>query len=226
MKLALLHTSLVFVSVERLMFDLFAEIMPEVTLINLVDDSLLPEVMQTGHVTTATTQRMYHLAAAGEAAGCDAILSLCSSLGPAIDPIRRLIAIPLLKIDEPMAAQAVARGRRIGVMATVPTTLNPTCALIAAQAAAEGTTIDTTPCLVDGAFGCLMNGEREAHDDRVLAVGARLAAEVDVIVLAQASMTRLATALSERANCAVLTSPRSGIEGARDALERLAGVAV
>ncbi len=48
--LALIHTSMVFVNVETMMKDMFAEIMPDVRLINIVDDSLLPDVMEMGHI--------------------------------------------------------------------------------------------------------------------------------------------------------------------------------
>lgn len=47
-KLALIHTSMVFVKAETMMSDIFAEVMPEVDLVNIVDDSLLPEVEETG----------------------------------------------------------------------------------------------------------------------------------------------------------------------------------
>ena len=50
--LALIHTSMVFVNVETMMNDMFAEVMPDVRLINIVDDSLLPDVMETASLTT------------------------------------------------------------------------------------------------------------------------------------------------------------------------------
>ena len=48
--LALLHTSMVFINVETMMSDIFAEVMPDVRLVNVVDDSLLPDVMKVGKI--------------------------------------------------------------------------------------------------------------------------------------------------------------------------------
>jgi hypothetical protein len=83
--LALIHTSMVFITVETMMRDIFAEVMPDVRLINIVDDSLLPDVMETGAISPAVTRRMCAYVVAAEVAGADAVLSLCSSLGPTID---------------------------------------------------------------------------------------------------------------------------------------------
>ena len=49
--LAVIHTSMIFIDVEPMMQDLFKELMPQVRLINIVDDSLLPDVMKAGKIT-------------------------------------------------------------------------------------------------------------------------------------------------------------------------------
>jgi len=219
--LALIHTSLVFLTVETMMKDLFAEILPGVRLINVVDDSLLPDVMRVGHIPPGVSSRMADYVVAAEKTGADAILSLCSSLGPAIDAARTRVRIPVLKIDEAMAAKAAADGQRIGVMATVPTTLGPTCDLIQAQADRIGKTIRIERSLVAGAFEALMGGQKAAHDEKVFEAGRALADKVDLIAFAQASMTRLAPRMGELTGRPVLTSPRLGIENARDVLQSL-----
>lgn len=62
-KVAIIHTS--FVSVETLKA-LFAEIVPEAKIINIVDDSLLPEVLDNGGVTPGVRMRMATYAAQAE----------------------------------------------------------------------------------------------------------------------------------------------------------------
>ncbi len=104
--LALIHTSMVFINVETMMQDLFKEIMPDVRLINIVDDSLLPDVMEVGKITPEVTSRMVDYIVAAEKTGADAILSLCSSLGPSIDEARKHVKIPVIKIDDAMAEKA------------------------------------------------------------------------------------------------------------------------
>ena len=54
-KVYIIHTS--FISVDTLS-RLFAEIAPDVIVRNIVDDSLLPEIMENGGVTKAVNQRV------------------------------------------------------------------------------------------------------------------------------------------------------------------------
>ncbi|MCG8402993.1 MAG: aspartate/glutamate racemase family protein, partial [Firmicutes bacterium] len=126
-KAAVIHTS--FVSVNDLK-DLFNEIIPSVKMINIVDDSLLPEVLENGGLTNSVTRRICTYAMEAEAMGADIILNQCSSVGEAVDVARKLIKIPYMKVDEPMAEEAVGIGGDISVIATVPTTLGPSVRLI------------------------------------------------------------------------------------------------
>ena len=95
--LVLIHTSQVFLSVETMMKQMFVEIMPEVRLINILDDSLLPDVMTDMTISNNVTKRLCLYVLAAEATGADAVLSLCSSMGPAIDVARKLVNIPVIK---------------------------------------------------------------------------------------------------------------------------------
>jgi Asp/Glu/hydantoin racemase len=221
--LALVHTSMVFLTVETMMSDLLDEILPDVRLINLVDDSLLPDVMEAGEVTQPVKERMKLLFEAGEAAGADAIFSVCSSLGPGTDFAKPFVSIPVVKIDDAMALRAAESGTRIGVMATVPTTLGPTCDLIQQKADSLDKKIEVTPCLVQGAFEKLMGGSKDEHDRMVCAAAKDLSASVDIIAFAQASMTRLAPRISGDTGLDVFTSPRLGIEYVKTVLDGLKG---
>jgi len=210
--LACIHTSMVFVNVETMMNEIFKEVMPDVRRINIVDDSLLADVMAAGHITPAAAKRMCKYVEAAEQTGADAVLSLCSSLGPAIDAARKLVSIPVIKIDDAMTEEAARRANRIGVIATVTTTLGPTVDLIRSKAEEMKKQPHIEPILVDGAFQILMKGDKEVHDRMVIEAARRLAKEVDLIVLAQASMTRLVPSLSNIAGLDVLSSPRRAIE--------------
>jgi Asp/Glu/hydantoin racemase len=220
-KLGLIHTSLVFISVETMMRDIFEEVMPNVRRINIVDDSLLPDVMAVGYITSAVQQRMNAYIQAAELSGANAVLSLCSSLGPTIDEARRLVKIPVIKIDDAMTEKAVREAKRIGVLATVGTTLKPTVGLLEEKAAALGKDIFLQPELVSGAFEILIGGDKAQHDAMVSASARNLASQVDLLVLAQASMTRLVPRLQEETGLPVLSSPRLGIEYANQILNGL-----
>lgn len=220
-KLALIHTSMVFVKAETMVSDIFAEVMPDVALVNIVDDSLLPDVMAAGEITPAVQRRMTAYVKAAEETGANAVFSLCSSVGPAIDAAREEVSIPVVKIDDAMAEKAVEMADRIGVVATVPTTLGPTVELIKQKAAERDKDVDVKEALVQGAFEQLMSGNNDEHDRRVNAAARELARDVEVLVFAQGSMTRLAPRTQEETGTPVLTSPRLGIEYVKRLLDSL-----
>ena len=107
--------------------------------------------------------------------------------------------------------RAAREGNRIGVLATVPTTLGPTSDLIQAKADEIGRSITLEQRLCEGAFSVLMSGDREKHDAMIIEQATDLAKNVDMIVLAQASMNRLAGVLQEKTGMTVLSSPRIGV---------------
>jgi len=120
----------------------------------------------------------------------------CSSIGPAVEAGAKLIGVPVLRVDQPMADKAVATGKRIGVIASLSTTLEPTADLIQRRAAIGGKEIELTSRLVEGAFEALMAGDGATHDMKVAAALKELSQQVDIIVLAQASMARVVDSLA------------------------------
>jgi Asp/Glu/hydantoin racemase len=198
----------------------FQAILPDVRVINLMDDSLLNDVIVAGHLTDAVSGRLLSYMRMGEEMGACAVLNACSSVGEAASAARSLISIPIVKIDDAMAETAVAQGPRVGVVATVRTTLEPTVRLIRAKAAAQQREVEIVEALADGAFQALLDGEAERHDRLVKETIESLSGRVDVIVLAQASMARLIPALTGL-EVPVLSSPQSGVEALRAVLAQM-----
>lgn len=188
------------------------ELIPGVRLVNLVDDSLLKDTMAAGQVTPAVIRRLAQYMTIGQEMGADIILNCCSSVGEAAEVAAQLLDIPMLKIDVAMAEEAVRRATRIGVAATVQTTLDPTARLIEQTARAAGKELQVTKRLCVGAFDALLAGNAAEHDAIVSRELVSLANEVDLIVLAQVSMGRVADSLGDAVACPVLTSPRLGME--------------
>jgi Asp/Glu/hydantoin racemase len=196
------------------------ELLPGVDIFNMVDESLLQNTVRAGHLQPQTARHLVSLIGLAEEAGADAVLVTCSSVGPAVEASRALVNVPVLRVDEPMANQAVeiasAVGKRIGVAATLSTTLAPTTALVRARAEAAGRydlTIISQLC--EGAFEAVVQGDTAKHDAIVTAGLEKLAGQVDVIVLAQASMARVVEALPDSSpaqRVPILSSPRSGVE--------------
>lgn len=208
--LGLIHTSATLVPVFA---ELCRERLPGVKVFNLSDDSLIKEVIAQNRLTPSVTRRVVGHVAAAESAGADVVLVTCSSIGPAVELAAHVVDIPVVRVDQAMADRAVQDGGRIGVAATLQTTLEPTADLIQRRAALAGTTIHIHERLCAGAFDALMEGNAEKHDQMVAAALEDLAGEVDVIVLAQASMARVADQMkTSQASIPILTSPTLAID--------------
>jgi Asp/Glu/hydantoin racemase len=209
-KLGLIHTSATLVPVFAA---LCREKLPHVEVFNIVDDSLVKGIREAGSLTPQISKRVLDYLKSAESGGATQILVTCSSIGPAVEAGAKLIGAPVLRVDQPMADQAVATGRRIGVIATLATTLEPTADLIKRRAALAGKQIALTSKLVEGAFEALMSGDGATHDTKVAAALKDLSSQVDVIVLAQASMARVVDALkAEDKRVPILASPGIAVD--------------
>jgi aspartate/glutamate racemase len=215
--IAIIHTTTV--TVEPLKA-LASELIPGCDVINMLDDSILPQLRRNGGDLRAVEDRLIHYARFAEQAGAGAILNACSSVGELVGAMQQHVAIPIVRIDEAMAEEAVRRGTIIGVAATLATTLNPTLRLIEQKAQEAAKHVATRSLLADSAFQKLAAGDRDAHDAELATALSELAASVDVVVLAQASMARVLPQLSESARDRCLSSPRLGMERLREALAR------
>ena len=191
--LGLVHTSATLVPI-------FAQLckakLPNVDTFNIVDDSLVRAINARGSLTAEIARRVAGYISSAEAGGADYVLVTCSSIGAAVEASAPMTGVPVLRVDQPMADQAVQTGRRIGVIATLATTLNPTSDLVRRRAVLAGKTIELTSRLCEGAFEALMSGDAAKHDTLVAGALRELSSQVDVIVLAQASMARVVDTLS------------------------------
>jgi Asp/Glu/hydantoin racemase len=218
-KLAFVHTVASLVGPFN---DLAKELLPGVEVFHIADEMLLKVVLAQGGLSPFIFQRVAEHVVAAERAGATAVQCTCSSISPCVDAARPLVGIPVLKIDEPMVDRAIYTGRRIGVAATVPTTLKPTTDLVHARAAALGVTVQVEPALCEGAFAALQSGDTQMHDLLVMQALRVLASRNDVIILAQASMARVAALIPADAQAApILSSPRLAMEHAREVLAQL-----
>lgn len=187
---------------------------PGLRRVHVVDGWLLATAVTSGvtpEVEAAVLAHVRHLAAAG----ASAVLVTCSSVGEAAEAAAAYVDLPVLRVDAPMAREAVAvasapgaRGR-VAVLATLASTLGPTGRLVERAAAGAGAPVAVDARVVDGAAAARDYGDGDRADDLVARAVTEAAAEADVVVLAQASMAGAA----ERARAAVpvLTSPAGGL---------------
>ncbi len=215
-RLALVHTVAGLVPRFR---ELAAELMPDVETFDIVDETLLRDASRDGRVSLDTARRLFAHLAAAERHGADAIVVTCSSVGGVVDAARPFAGVPLLRIDQAMAERAVSVGQRIGVLATLSSTLAPTAALIRRTAAEASRDAEVRDRVCNGAFEALRAGEVDRHDELVREGLRELLGWADVIVLAQASMARVVDSLSdEERGTPILSSPRLGMERMREIL--------
>jgi Asp/Glu/hydantoin racemase len=144
-------------------------------------------------------------------AGADLVVVTCSSIGPAVDASRDFLDVPVLRVDEPMAEEAVRIGTRIGVVATLSSTLEPTAELVRRRAREAGKEVEVTARVCDGAFEALQGGDRDRHDELVREGLREMISGNDVVVLAQASMARVVETLGD-VDVPVLASPRLAMQ--------------
>jgi len=188
------------------------EVAPGADVFHIVDESLLANTRREGSLSSQTRRRVLGYVESAADAGADVVVVTCSSVGPAVDASHGFVPVPVLRIDEPMADEAVRLGTRIGVLATLRTTLEPTAELVARRAHAAGKDVEVVSRVADGAFDALSAGDRDRHDELVRDGLRQLTGDVDVVVLAQASMARIVDALPEEERpVPVLTSPRLGM---------------
>jgi Asp/Glu/hydantoin racemase len=214
--LALLHTGAVVIQPLK---ELARTHLPGVRLVNLLDDSIVSEIERVGSISDAVRSRVAHLGHCAVEGGADALLITCSSISQLAEPVQDACGLPVFKIDEAMADEAVRLGSRIGVVATLPTTLGPTCALIESRAQLAGAAVTLRRALRRDAFDLLTSGDEEGHDRLLVEAVTELAGESDVIVLAQASMARIRSRLDVAVP--VLSSPELGVKRVREQLGAL-----
>jgi Asp/Glu/hydantoin racemase len=220
-RVALIHTVSSLLPVFKALCN---ELLENVDVFNIVDESLLQNTIRANLLTPITCRRLAGYVVSAEEAGADAIMVTCSSVGPVVDLARGLVSVPVLRVDQPMAEEAVrlsaGRHGRIGVAATLQTTLGPTAALVKASAAALGTPVEIMSRLVAGAFEANAAGDAIRHDALVADSLRMLMGEVDVVLLAQASMARVGDSLpAAELRVPVLSSPRLAVLRLKQILE-------
>ena len=218
-RICLIHTAPLMV---QLFTPLCRDRLPDVKVTQIINESMIKDTIEAGRVRQPTIDALVTFADACFKMGTEIVMVTCSSIGPAVDLIQGRFQRPVLRIDEPMAEAAVAKGRRIGVAATLHTALEPTSDLLRRKAHEAGKKVRLVECLCEGAFEAVMAGDAETHDALVAKAMINKLGDVDVIVLAQASMARVVDRLPPEALPApVLSSPGLAMDYLRERLARL-----
>ncbi|MCS7056257.1 MAG: hypothetical protein NZM18_08835 [Thermoflexales bacterium] len=193
------------------LFDtLLKQIAPDVPVQHVVDEAILHAVRDAGTVTPAVIERV-RTVLTPILHQSSLVLCTCSSIGGLAEQTGDRV----MRVDRPMAERAVMLGRRIGIAATLQSTLAPTQALIHEVARQAGKPVETVTLFIPSAWSFMARGDADGYAREIAARLAEACAHdhFDVIVLAQASMA-VAEPWCSQLPCPVLSSPRLGIEAA------------
>lgn len=214
-RIALIHATPVSMPPIQQAFD---RLWPEAETVNLLDDSLSLDLKRAGSLTGAITERIADLADYAVRIGAEGILFSCSAFGRAIDSVVGRLAIPVLKPNTAMFADAVEAGSHIGML----TTFAPSVASMEKEfgqlAGPRRKKVNLTTVLVEGAMSALSAGDVRGHNRR-LAEAARQLCDCDAVMLAQFSTALALEDVRRVLTCPVLTSPHSAVKTLKSLLE-------
>jgi len=188
----------------------FAQLWPEATTLDLLDESLSVDLAAEGTMTPEIYDRIDRLARHALKAGTDAILYTCSAFGDAIERTRETIDIPVLKPNEAMFEAALDSSGSLGLAATFGPSIPSMTQEFAQMAAARGDERQLRTTLVPDAMRKLAEGDAVFHH-RAVGEGARDLKDCDVLMLAQFSMSAARPSVESTVGSTVLTSPDSAV---------------
>jgi len=190
--------------------DAFRKLWPEARTTNLLEDSLAPDLAAAGRLTDEMIERFVALARYAHRCGANAILFTCSAFGPAIEAAQAALTIPVLKPNEAMFNEALAAGRRIGLLATFAPSVPALKAELEQMARKRDIRLEIATQTIPSALKALHAGRVEEHD-RLIAEAAHDLGSCDALILGQFSMASAAALIPEQPERRVLTSPTSAV---------------
>lgn len=215
-KLGVIHAALI---TTRAIQPYLDEIVPEVEVVHYVDDTIQNTnfACEPGTIPRRNYAKFVQGALSQQDYGVDLILLACSTFNRAVEHARPMVDTPLLQIDRPMMDLAVRDGRRVGLIATVPTTVPASQRLLQLAADEAGRPVEIRTRLLGEAFQVLKAGNTARHNEMLIEAIDSLSLEVDAIVLAQISMSALEPSLG-RTRVPVYNSGRTGVTRVRELL--------
>jgi len=201
----------------------FAEQWPEAQPVCMLDQSLyadfinedmtVPDVMP-----YEAYARIARLLRYSSECGADAVLFCGSVFGRLVEAGREGMTVPVLTSYEAMIAAAFAEGNRLGILATTPGTIKCLSDDIERYAQANGLTYDLVSGVADGAFEALLEGDRDRHDDLVVAAAAKIT-DCDSLMLGQFSMGLVPQKIAPVDGRPVFTAPVTAVARLRQMFE-------
>jgi hypothetical protein len=181
---------------------------------HVVEVPLLQAAQASGANHPPVVARVHDAMRRAAARGAGVVVCTCSTLGGAAESMDTGGRFVAQRIDRAMADRAVTLGRKVLVVAALPSTLEPTLALLSDSARSLGADLQPELLSLPRAWELFVQGDLEGYTHAV-ASGVRAAwseapERAEVIVLAQASMAPAAAMLGDL-GVEVLSSPALGV---------------
>ena len=185
---------------------LLGELAPEVKAEHVVDEALLAEARAHGvnSVADAFSAVLTDLAASSAV-----VLCTCSTFGAHAEKLGETLQKPVLRVDRPLAQAAALQGSHVVIVAALASTLEPTLELFEDEAARTGRAVRFTLSHAADAWSWFERGDERGYLQAIAAHVDRVAAQGDVVALAQASMAGAETFVQTPKP--VLSSPSLGL---------------
>ncbi|WP_437575898.1 hypothetical protein [Sorangium sp. So ce887] len=177
-----------------------------------VQESLLADALEAGAITDGIRSATATVVQALASDGAKVVVCTCSTLGGVAEAVPVSDCV-VMRIDRPMAEQAVASGRRILVLAALRSTFEPTVALLRQIASDARRSIDVAEVLCGRAWRLFETGDYPGYAGEIAKTIEATALPGDLVLLAQASMAPAAE-LVRHLEIPVLSSSQSGVDAA------------
>ena len=159
----------------------FQDVFPEAAVINLLDDGLIIDFND--KLTPKLRRRMSELTCYSEEHGADAIGPACSVYAPVVESARELVDVPVFSSYGPVMAEAVGKGPRVGIIASVPATFRDSEYYLLKAAEEKGLSIEPKLCLAEDLIPVLRTEGESGFSRRIAEEVAKLEPDVDSVLL-------------------------------------------
>src|ERR1035438_2179859 len=149
----------------RAMQPFLEKYIPDIEVVHLCDDTIQRDNIRAG-VGVIPKTNYYKFAQYAhnlQEAGADMILLACSTFNYAAELARPMIDIPIMQIDRPMMEAAVLDGPRIGLLATLSTTVPSSERLLRIVAGEQHKEVEIVTVLREEAFQAIQKGDTGRH---------------------------------------------------------------
>ncbi len=204
MRVTMIHAIAESIPPVRLAFD---EEFPEAEVINVLDESLLVDFDD--QLTPDLRRRITNIIGYCQDNKADAIGLACSVYAPVVESAKDLVHVPLVSSYGPVMADAVTAGPRIGLIASVASTMQDSKYYLHLAADEAGVEIEPQLCLAEDLITVMRAEGQSGLERRLEEEVLKIASKVDVVLLTQFSFAAALAHLEKVSPIPVLSAPHS-----------------